>query len=221
VEKIASEQLVILRADNSSSSPRIAVQADQLLRAIRHDAERGISPFDVLVRAEIEEYQWCEVQLTQEVWMRYLLRGHARADLFVEYVTSGFQNLFTLSEHLKTLHQNTDLWLRLKCFQYDLKRFDAQAQNRLESYGGEYYMSERYFSASEVTFLLSIPTASGATARQSLECLFSSKVSSGVVCTSHDIVPALERIYGIRKGFETDKSFQAYFKKFSAKKGTF
>lgn len=64
--------------------------------------------------------------------------------MFLEGVVDGFRNLFTLGVKLKELHANEDLCLRLQCFHFDLKRFGANAQNRLESYGGEYCMSNRY-----------------------------------------------------------------------------
>lgn len=222
IAEIEVGELVVIQASTDISAPRLSFHAQSLLHSIRVDAERGISPFNVVVRAEDEHAQFHEIQLTKRVWMNSLLRGNDSADAFLEYVLTGFDNLFKLGDKLKELHSNTDLWLRLKCFHYDLKRFDPEAQGRLNNYGGEYYMSNRYFSSDEVQFLLDFPTASGATARQSLQILFESKGSSmAEVCTSHDVTPAVERLYGIRKGFETEKAFKAYFKTFSKYKGTY
>lgn len=113
-----------------------------------------------------------------------------------------------------------DLWLRLKCFHYDLKHFES-GRARLENYGGEYYLSNRYFSASEFAYLLAFPIASGATARQCLMSMFADKGAVTEVCTSHDVAPTIEKIYGIRKGFEGEKAFQKYFKSFVSRKTTF
>lgn len=214
------DELVVLEQASAGHTVRLTVHAESLLTQIRVDAERGTNPFDVIVQAEVPGGTWKSVQLTQMVWNRCLLRGNASADHFLDYVTSGFKNLYGLAEKLKELHSNRDLWLRLKCFHYDLKRF-ADAQSRLQDYGGEYYMSNRYSSSVELEYLLNFPTASGATARQSLAALFASKGKFSEVCTSHDLAPAIEKIYGIRKGFEDEKGFKEFFKSFVGRKGTY
>ena len=222
VAEVEVGDLVLIQQESTDMfAPRLSLHAESLLTAVRCDAEKGINPFEVMVKAEVENNKWQEVKLTRQVWMKCLLRGNPRASMFLDYVTVGFENLFMLGDKLKELHAWTDLWLRLKCFHWDLKHFDEQAQSRLENYGGEYYMSDRYFSQEELSYLLTFPTASGATARQSLQAVFTSKGSFGMVCTSHDIAPAVERIYGIRKGYETEKAFKIYFKRFTARKGTF
>ena len=211
--------LVVIQQESTDMfAPRLSLHAESLLTTVRCDAEKGINPFEVMVKAEVENNKWQEVKLTRQVWMKCLLRGNPRASMFLDYVTIGFENLFMLGDKLKELHANKDLWLRLRCFHYDLKLFDEQAQSRLENYGGEYYMSDRYFSQEELIYLLTFPTASGATARHSLQAVFTSKGSFG---TSYDVAHAVERIYGIRKGIETEKAFTAYFKRFTAKKDSF
>eukprot|EP01039_Chlorochromonas_danica_P008937 gene8937-9860_t len=188
----------------------IQQESDQLF-----DAEKGISPFDVVVTSEDQNHQRQEVKLTRQVWMKCLLRGNPKETLFMDYISARFQNVLNRDRRLIELHNNVDLWLRLKCFHYDLMHFNEEASSRLQGYGGEYYMSNRYFSSTELDFLLNFPTASGATARQSFQILFSSKGQITEVCTSHDIAPAMEKIFGIRKGFEDEKAFKEYFKKFS------
>jgi hypothetical protein len=216
VSKLDVGDLVVIQNSTDIYTTRLSIHASSLLSAIQIDAEKGISPFEVSVRAEINNSQLQEVKLTREVWMKYLLRENPHADMFLDYVTAGFENLFMLDEKLKELHSKADLWLRLKCFHYDLKRFDKQAQSRLEDHGGEYYMSNRYFTHEELNYLLTFPTASGASARQSLQALFASKGRDGHICSSHDLAPALEIIYGIRKGFEEEKLFVKYFKEFAS-----
>ncbi|RYG98692.1 hypothetical protein EON65_51125 [archaeon] len=220
VAEIDINELVVVRESADMFAPRLSLSSEALLQAVRSDAEKGINPFEVTVTAEGENGGFQTVKLTRQVWMNCLLRGNSRADLFLDYIAAGFENLFILGERLKKLHSSKDLWLRLKCFHYDLKHFDEQAQSRLENYGGEYYMSNRYFSQEELTYLLNFPTASGVTARQTLQDLFTSK-SAGTICSSHDVAPAVERIFGIRKGFEKEKGFIDYFKKFVGRKITF
>eukprot|EP01031_Cornospumella_fuschlensis_P025605 gene25605-30924_t len=207
--------MVVIRESTHVTAPRLCVPAGNLLQDIKYDAERGICPFDVVLKANEQE----EVKLTKDVWINCLLRENPKADLFLEYVVDGFRNLFVLGEKLKELRSNKDLWSRLKCFHYDLMHFD-KSQGRLEDYGGEFYMSHRYFSSEDVRYLLDFPTASGASARQCLQLVFQSK-SGFAVCTSHDLAPIVEKIYGIRKGYEEEKAFQTYFKKFTNMKGTF
>eukprot|EP01031_Cornospumella_fuschlensis_P029172 gene29172-35205_t len=207
--------MVVIRESTHINAPRLCVPAGNLLQVIKGEAERGISPFDVAFKAnELEE-----VKLTKDVWINCLLRRNPKADLFLEYVVDGFRNLFILGEKLKELRSNKDLWLRLKCFHHDLMHFD-KSQGRLQDFGGEFYMSHRYFSSEELRYLLDFPTASGASARQCLQLFFQSK-SGFAVCTSHDLAPIVEKVYGIRKGYEEEKAFQTYFKKFTSMKGTF
>lgn len=214
------DELVVLEQTSAGKSVRLTVHAESLLTQICLDAERGKNPFEVMVHAQVSEVAWECVQLTQVVWNRCLFRGNASADTFMDYVATGFKNLYGLGEKLKELHNNRDLWLRLKCFHYDLKHFE-DGQSRLQDYGGEFYLSNRYFQSEELEYLLSFPTASGATARQSLSALFQSKGQFSEVCTSHDLAPAIEKIYGIRKGFETEKGFKAFFKSFVRRKDTY
>lgn len=209
--------LIVVR---DGSGAKLTFHADTLLQAIQRDAENGICPFEGIFLAEDADNKRCSIQLTREVWMKYLLRGHSRCGAFLDCVTAGFENLFNLEEMIKDLHRNNDLWLRIKCFHYDLTHFE-QARSRLEGYGGEFYMSSRYFSDRELVYLLGFPTVSGGTARQALELMFATKGPMQAVCASHDLAPALERIYQIRKGYEHEKSFAAYFKKFVARKTTY
>eukprot|EP00597_Dinobryon_sp_UTEXLB2267_P003417 CAMPEP_0170065988 /NCGR_PEP_ID=MMETSP0019_2-20121128/5852_1 /TAXON_ID=98059 /ORGANISM="Dinobryon sp., Strain UTEXLB2267" /LENGTH=320 /DNA_ID=CAMNT_0010272961 /DNA_START=71 /DNA_END=1033 /DNA_ORIENTATION=+ len=212
------DHVVVIQNSVDVHAPRLFLHAESLLKTVQVDAEKGISPFNFIVRAEDKNSMLQEVKLTRQVWMKCLLRGNPRADMFLDYIAAGFENLFMLGDKLKELHSNTDLWLRLKCFHYDLRHFNEPAKSRLENYGGEYYMSNRYFSEEELNYLLMFPTASGATARESLQALFTSKSNIGEVCSSHDLAPAVENIYGIRKGFEKEKNFVAYFRDFAARK---
>jgi hypothetical protein len=218
---------VTIKEPGDLSELCITLNADVLLKKIRAEAEKSVSPFEIMVSGEasvggeLDYSRCCQIQLRRQIWVSCLLKGHTSSDMFVNYVTEGFENLFGLEAKLKELHCHKDLWMRINCFHYDLKRFDSAAQARLENYGGEFYMNSRYFTAEEMDYLLSFPTASGATARQCLQFLFTAKGDIREVCTSHDMAPAIEKIFGIRKGFEHDKGFKEYFKKFSSKKGTF
>lgn len=219
VNQLCMDELVIVQ-QNESTSTTLLVHAESLLTKIRLDAERGVSPFDVIIRTELGNGECKDVQLTQQVWTNCLLKGR-HVEQFLDFVTTGFKNLFGLDDKLKELRSNGDLWMRLKCFHFDLMHFES-SQGRLEQFGGEYCMSERYFSAQELTYLLDFPTSSGTTTRQSLAAMFTAKGNITAVCTSHDVAPGIEKIYGIRKGFESgDKVFKKYFKAFVARKITF
>jgi len=123
-------------------------------------------------------------------------------------------------EKLEELQSNCDLWFRLKCFHYDLKHFDKDAQFRLDNPCGEYYMNNYYFTQKEMHYLLDFPTQCGSTVREILQSLFA-KVTNNEICTSHTIAPAIEKLYGIKKGYENEKVFKKYFKKFASTKASF
>lgn len=95
-------------------------------------------------------------------------------------------------------------------------RFDNEAQNRLESYGGEYYMSNRYFLLDERNYLFNLPTASGATAKESLAALFTSTRK----CALPTILPH-HGIRGLERGMKKKKSFLHIKRNFCKRNGTF
>ena len=106
---------------------------------------------------------------------------------------------------LKKLHDNTDLWTRVKIYHRDLKTFSSNvaACTRLSNTHQPLCMSECYFSDDERQFLLGFPT------------LLS--VSEGVldgICTSHDLAPIIENAFGLRKGYELNPEFRRAFKQF-------
>ena len=74
----------------------------------------------------------------------------------------------------------------------------------------QYYFSLFYFTEDEIEFLLNFPTIDG-----SYKDLFDIFIKNKInVCSSHDIAPLLCKVFNIKKGFETDKKFNSFMKKF-------
>ena len=116
---------------------------------------------------------------------------------------------------LKTLHGNPELWLRVKMYHHDLKHFssDPAAARRLSNTHQPLFMSDCYFSEDERGFLLQFCTATGTPLREIFDEMNKSSGSS-VVCSSHDLAPIIERVFGIRKGYELEKQFIGGRKRF-------
>eukprot|EP01039_Chlorochromonas_danica_P007180 gene7180-7946_t len=128
-EMKVDEMVVIQQESGQLFGPRLCLHAESLLQSIRADAEKGINPFDVVVTAEFQNNQWQEVKLTRRVWMKCLLRGNPKETIFLDFLTAGFENVLNRDKSLKALHGNKDLWLRLKCFHYDLMHFNEEASS--------------------------------------------------------------------------------------------
>lgn len=214
-------EIVILQGSTDIFAPKLCVNANSLLCKIRYDAEKGISPYEVTVEAVLTDNTSAKIVLTKQVWTRCLLRSNPMSEEFLNHIIQTLGNLFIFGSKLKELHANKDLFLRLKCFHYDLKHFTTASKDRLELCGGEYYLSNRYFSEQEQSYLLNFPTSSGAIARECLEIVFKSKNLGHEVCSSHDVAPVIEKIYGIRKGFDTEKGFIQYLKQFAKNKNLY
>jgi hypothetical protein len=127
-------------------------------------------------------------------------------------------------EKLKILHCDALLWNRIKIFIYDLLRFGNPelARNRLErAQCGPFMFSLPYFDEKQAQILLSFHTHEGLSVRDVLSVLMQKKFKSGPVildfahlCTSHDMAPSLQTVFGIRKGFDSEKNFRLALKEF-------
>ena len=125
---------------------------------------------------------------------------------------------------LRKLHENRDLWSRLKIYHYDLKKFSSNdfSCTRLSNTHQKFFMSDCYFNDDERQFLLDSPSPIGSTLKNYFMELQRTKQEAGaVLCSSHDLAPVIEEVFGIRKGYENEKAFLAALKKMNkATKGT-
>ena len=129
----------------------------------------------------------------------------------------GVKRVEPLANALKTLHSNTHLWLRVKMYHHDLKHFssDPAATERLLNTHQPFFMSDCYFSEDDRNFLLHFPTTMGLPLREFLDEMRNAKGGeSGVICSSHDLAPIIEKVFGLRKGYEVEKRFQEEWKIF-------
>ena len=129
----------------------------------------------------------------------------------------GHGSMICCDTDLKTLRSNAQLWLRVKLYHYDLKHFrtDSVASERLSNTHQPYFMSECYFDEDERKFLLRFPTTSGLPLRELLDEMQRTKGGeSAVICSSHDLAPIIEKVFGLRKGYEVEKRFIEEWKVF-------
>lgn len=122
------------------------------------------------------------------------------------------------SARLKSLHQDhSNLLTKIKIFVYDLTWFsnDPEARARLER-GDQYCMSEIYFSADDRDFIMKFPTPTGLSFAQHIDLTMRDKAKSGKneICTSHDLVPMITKVFGIQKGFQDERKFKDALKVF-------
>ena len=122
----------------------------------------------------------------------------------------------TYEVYLKQIHSESVLWNKLKLFVYDLKIFGnnetSEAFKRLDNNTSDFYLSNDYFSDLEKERILTFPTGTGL----SLKELFKNEIyDKKEICTSHTLAPIFQRVFGIRKDFEKEKTFDNFQKKFN------
>ena len=76
---------------------------------------------------------------------------------------------------------------------------------------GVFYFSKVYFDEKEIETILNLPTASGLSVSKLLELSLSQKID---LCSSHDLAPLVQEIFGIRKAFQKEKGYNKAFKNF-------
>jgi hypothetical protein len=123
-------------------------------------------------------------------------------------------------KNIRDLHNNKELWNKIKVFHYDLTTFghNLESQKRLDHEPMAFcFMSSVYFTSSELEFLLKFPTPSG-TCKENLNLLIETKIrdskKNATLCASHDLGPAFARIFAIRKDYVKDKNFKKFLKVF-------
>jgi hypothetical protein len=158
--------------------------------------------------------------LTASIWQRYLLRNHDGYEDFLELHCMLMDRIIRRDKDLKTLHGNTHLWLRVKMYHHDLKHFssDPAATERLSNTHLPFFMSDCYFSEDERRFLLSFPTSTGLPLGELFHEIQRAKSGhtgeASMLCSSHDLAPIIEKVFGIRKGYDVEKLFIGEWKKF-------
>ena len=94
-------------------------------------------------------------------------------------MTTSLDNMTVHGKRLLELHQNVNLWNKLKLFHKDLKSFGQNfaAQKRLESDPMAFcFMSKVYFTESETEYLLGFPTTCGLSCRVFLNAMIRAKI---------------------------------------------
>ncbi|CAB4464359.1 hypothetical protein RhiirA5_418097 [Rhizophagus irregularis] len=115
---------------------------------------------------------------------------------------------------LQKLHSDDELFYRIKIFVNDLLTFSdsEDARSRLEKDPmAKFFFSNEYFSEKDINYLLDFPTASGLSVSELLSVELSNKHK---VCSSHELAPLLQEIFGIQKSFQKEKDFKGSLKKF-------
>ncbi|EFJ07655.1 hypothetical protein SELMODRAFT_429567 [Selaginella moellendorffii] len=164
--------------------------------------------------AALDEVEVDAVKLSLEVWFTYLTRRNKFADRFSSILEEMAGNMKQYEETLQKLQADEDLYMRMKFFIKDLSSFgsDEEAQERLEHSGkSQYFFTTAYFSEEEIARLLELRVSSGKSVNELLGELVSDK---GELCTSHDVAPLLQKVFGIKRGFQEDAGFKHRFKAF-------
>ncbi|KAJ3180717.1 hypothetical protein HDU87_001830 [Geranomyces variabilis] len=222
IDPFSPEKVGDLEAGVTISDGRttLQVEGEYLLGYVKSQVAAGKSLKKIVISAGEKS-----VKLTTEVWVTCLLRGNKYTPELLTLFIDMCSAMKTYANMLKSLHQNSGFYNRLKIFVNDLLIFekDPQAQERLEfEPGATLYMSSVYFTAQEITYLLQFPSGTGLTLQQTLEVTMSDKMTAAQsgrsrdfqVCTSHDLAPVICDHFVIRKGFQEEKGFTTAFKAF-------
>ena len=112
-----------------------------------------------------------------------------------------------------TQKMDPDILMRLKCYVHDLLTFDKEAQKRLETNYAPYYLSSAYFLKEEVELILSFRIDLRTTFQDRLDAQLKS-LPDFQICTSHGLAPLFQETFHIQKGFQNERAYKKYRKKF-------
>jgi len=222
ISSFSASDLVVIPSD-SPDGGKISICWRNLLSYIRAQLANEVPVFEITVESSYMhdgEELVLSARLTASMWQRYLLRNHDGYEVFLELHCMLLDRIICREKDLKTLHGNTHLWLRVKIYHHDLKHFssDPAATERLSNTHQLFFMSDCYFSEDERQFLLSFPTSTGFPLRDLFHEIQSAKSGrakeASMLCSSHDLAPIIEKVFGIRKGYDTEKLFVGELKKF-------
>ena len=211
-----ADDLVMIPSNNDGG--RILVSWRNLLQHINAQLASGVNLFSSMVNSSCltddGEEMPLSACLTRAVWQRYLLRNHKGYEEFLDLYSTLLENFMNHENNLKDLHENKELWMRLKIYHHDLRTFgsNSRAENRLCSTHHPFFMNDCYFDDEERRLLLNFPTSTGLPLHVFFGELQNSKSE---ICSSHDVAPVIEKVFGIRKGYEKEKSFGDALKRFN------
>ncbi|GBC10371.1 hypothetical protein RclHR1_09580004 [Rhizophagus clarus] len=135
------------------------------------------------------------------------------ADEMLEFFSSICENSMCYENELKKLH-STALFLKIKTFLNDLLIMGDNKDAEMCLHTDQtaiFYFSKVYFDEKEIKNILNFSIASGLSVSKLFELSLSQKTD---LCSSHDLAPLVQEIFGIRKGFQKEKGFTKAFKKF-------
>lgn len=111
---------------------------------------------------------------------------------------------------VKALHEDADLFYRLKDFVHDLVAFKKNKRARrriLQEPTAEFYMSSAYFSPEQAHALLSFKRSDGVTLEQALQSSVARKLQQACggngstscyeLCTAHVLAPVFRDHFGL------------------------
>ncbi|KAJ3186064.1 hypothetical protein HDU85_000979 [Gaertneriomyces sp. JEL0708] len=221
VEDLANRRIIFTDGDTT-----IAVDGEHLLDLVTSKAAAATALDDIVL-----ECDYGSIRLTTEVWATAALRNNIFTSDFIRLIIGMCSSFKKYPNALKHLHQSP-LWMKIKLYLSDLLRFsfDEGARDRLETdFNARYYLTNAYFTADEAQLVLHFPSGLGLTFEQLLEVLMKQKIDQSKagnsrdfsLCTSHDLAPVVKEVFGIRKGFEDEKTFvmasKAFEKEWKAK----
>lgn len=198
----------------------VVFNSSSIISFIKSELYNGTKFFDICINVEITDSTVIEqITFDKNLWTKYLIRGNAQKTLLLNFFASIFHNSSNYEQELIYLHQNENLFNRLKIFIYDLIKFNAKTRehfNYISIKYPSYYFTTYHFTEDEIEYFLSFPTSNGLTCKDLFDIFIQNKFeqSGGEICTSHDIAPFMFKIFNVKKNFDNDKKFLSFMKKF-------
>ena len=115
---------------------------------------------------------------------------------------------------------NNKILYKILIFRHDLKNFknNSNAQIRLECQPSSKcpLIPFLYFDENEINKVLNYASPSGNTFKQLLDGLLYEKEKQKLnsICTSHDIIPIIDKVFQIEKDYFKQKEFKEEYKEF-------
>ena len=222
ISSFKESELVVIPS-NSPDGGKISICWRNLLLYIKSQLANEVPVFVITVESSFMdngEELGLSACLTSSIWQRYLLRNNEGCEDFLELHCILLDRIVSRDKELKTLQSNIHLWLRVKIYHHDLKHFnsDHTAIWRLSNTHQPFFMSDCYFNEDDRHFLLNFSTSTGLPLRELFDEMQRTKSGrtgeSSIFCASHDLAPIIEKVFGIRKGYENEKQFILELKKF-------
>ncbi|CAI2187888.1 18115_t:CDS:2 [Funneliformis geosporum] len=127
----------------------------------------------------------------------------------LELFASTCEKSINYQTELKMLHAENKLFYKIQIFVNDLLTFGSSENARFrlkEDPTAKFFFSCVYFNEDEIAYFLGFPTPSGLPFSKLLNVVLSDKIGLNELCSSHDLAPLVQQVFGIRKGFKKKKS---------------